>query len=139
VRPWRAPRRPRPPSARRPGAELRGGGHRQFGRGLLLTAAPTGLTRVGALALGLLLAAFRIVPIWPLRAFGAVYVGLIRNLPLLVLLVLFVFGLPEVGLLHSLFPTVAVAMAVYWAAFVCEIVRSGSSPSRPAKPTRVAR
>jgi glutamate transport system permease protein len=42
-----------------------------------------------------------------------------------VLLVLFVFGLPDVGLLTGLFTTAAVAMALYAGAIVCETVRSG--------------
>jgi glutamate transport system permease protein len=54
-----------------------------------------------------------------------VYVLVFRNVPLLVLLVLFVFGLPYIGLLYPLFATTTAAMALYWAAFVCETVRSG--------------
>jgi glutamate transport system permease protein len=49
----------------------------------------------------------------------------IRNLPLLVLLVLFVFGLPEIGVLYGLVPTVITAMALYGGAYVAEVVRSG--------------
>jgi glutamate transport system permease protein len=54
-----------------------------------------------------------------------VYVTVFRNIPLLVLLVLFVFGLPYAGLLYPLFATVTAAMVLYWAAFVCETIRSG--------------
>lgn len=98
---------------------------RQLGHGLLLTLAMTALAFAGALLLGVLLAVCRIGPVPPLRLAGAAYVGLFRNTPLLVLLVLFVFGLPEVGLLYPLFATVTLTMALYWAAFVCEVVRSG--------------
>ncbi|MCC9311482.1 amino acid ABC transporter permease [Kitasatospora sp. RB6PN24] len=97
----------------------------QLGRGLLLTVEMTALAFAGALVLGVLLAVCRISPVPPLRLAGAAYVTAFRNIPLLVLLVLFVFGLPEVGLLYPLFATVALTMALYWAAFVCEVVRSG--------------
>ncbi len=83
------------------------------------------LTYTGALALGIVLAICRISPIPPLRAAGAAYVTVLRNVPLLVLLVLFTFGLPNVGLLVPLYYNAALAMALYWAAFVCETVRSG--------------
>lgn len=99
-------------------------------QGALATLALTGLSFAGALLFGTLLAVFRISMIGPLRAFGAAYVVVIRNIPLLVLLVLFTFGLPEVGVIFGsgqgpLFWTVAVAMALYGAAFVAEVVRSG--------------
>ncbi|KPI09168.1 polar amino acid ABC transporter, inner membrane subunit [Actinobacteria bacterium OK074] len=97
----------------------------QLGHGLLLTLAMAALSFAGAVAVGLVVAVLRICPVGPLRAFGAAYVGVFRNVPLLVLLVLFVFGLPDVGLLYPLFATVTTAMALYWAAFVCEVVRSG--------------
>ncbi|WP_232246741.1 amino acid ABC transporter permease [Kitasatospora mediocidica] len=97
----------------------------QLGHGLLLTLAMTALAFTGALLLGVLLALCRISPVPPLRAVGTAYVTLFRNVPLLVLLVLFVFGLPDVGLLFSLFLTVTATMALYWAAFVCEVLRAG--------------
>jgi len=61
---------------------------------------PTSLT--GGL-LGTVLAVFRVSPIPPLRVAGAVYVEVLRNMPLRSLLVLFVFGLPDIGLTFSLF------------------------------------
>jgi glutamate transport system permease protein len=83
------------------------------------------LTYAGALVLGVLLAICRVGPVSPLRAAATIYVTVFRNVPLLVLLVLFTFGLPNVGLLVPLFYNAALAMALYWAAFVCEVVRSG--------------
>jgi glutamate transport system permease protein len=97
----------------------------QLGQGLLVTLEMTALAFAGALVLGVLLAVCRISPVPVLRLVGAAYVTAFRNIPLLVLLVLFVFGMPEVGLLYPLFTTVALTMALYWAAFVCEVVRSG--------------
>jgi glutamate transport system permease protein len=52
-------------------------------------------------------------------------VQLFLNVPLLALLVLFVFALPDVGLLMPLTTTVVVVLVVYEAAYVAEAVRSG--------------
>jgi len=71
--------------------------------GLLVTVELTVLGYLGALVLGTVLAVFRVGPITPLRVVGTVYVEFFRNIPLLTLLILFVFGLPDVGLTVSLF------------------------------------
>lgn len=97
----------------------------ELARGLLTTLELTALAYAGALVVGTLVAVCRVSPIVPLRVFGWLYVEAFRNVPLLVLLVLFVFGLPDVGLLTGLFTTAAVAMALYAGAIVCETVRSG--------------
>lgn len=97
----------------------------ELARGLLTTLELTALAFAGALVVGTLVAVCRVSPIVPLRVFGWLYVEAFRNVPLLVLLVLFVFGLPDVGLLTGLFTTAAVAMALYAGAIVCETVRSG--------------
>ena len=93
--------------------------------GLLVTLELTVLGFVGALLLGTVLAVFRVSPIAPLRWVGAVYVEVLRNMPLLTLLILVVFGLPDVGLTFSLFTSAAACMAAFAAAFVCEAVRGG--------------
>jgi glutamate transport system permease protein len=80
---------------------------------------------VGAVILGTLLAVFRVVPVTPLRVVGAVYVEFFRNIPLLALLVLVIFGLPDVGVTYSLFVSAAICLALSGAAFVCEAMRSG--------------
>jgi glutamate transport system permease protein len=97
----------------------------QLAHGLVATVELTVLAAVGALVLGVVLAICRVSPVPPLRALGTAYVTVLRNIPLLVLLVLFVFGLPEVGLVSGLFNTVVVGMVLYWATFVCEVIRSG--------------
>jgi glutamate transport system permease protein len=93
--------------------------------GLLVTLELTALGFAGALLLGTVLAVFRVSPIPPLRVAGTVYVEVLRNMPLLSLLVLFVFGLPDIGLTFSLFTSAAVCLAAFGAAFVCEAVRGG--------------
>jgi glutamate transport system permease protein len=92
-----------------------------FGVTLELTA----LGFSGAVVLGTLLAIFRVVPVLPLRVFGAVYVEFFRNIPLLALIVLVVFGLPDVGVTYSLFTSAAICLALSGAAFVCEAMRAG--------------
>lgn len=93
--------------------------------GFLNTVALTLLSFAGALVVGLVVAVLRIVPVPLLRGVGAVYVEVWRNIPLLAWLVLFVFGLPEVGVKMPLFWTACVAIALYEAAFVAEALRSG--------------
>jgi glutamate transport system permease protein len=93
--------------------------------GFAVTLELTVLGYLGALVLGTLLAMFRVSPIVPLRVVGAVYVEFFRNIPLLSLLVLFVFGLPDVGVTVPLFGSAAICLALASAAFVCEAVRGG--------------
>ncbi|MGN6522755.1 MAG: amino acid ABC transporter permease [Actinomycetes bacterium] len=94
-------------------------------RGLVVTIELAVVGFVGALVLGTIVAIFRVSPVPPLRAAGAAWVGVLRNVPLLVLLVLFVFGLPEIGIRYDLTWTAATCLALYASAFVCETVRSG--------------
>ena len=93
--------------------------------GLLVTLELTVLGFIGALLLGTVLAVFRVSPVAPLRWVGAVYVEVLRNMPLLTLLILVVFGLPDLGITFSLFTSAALCMAAFGAAFVCEAVRGG--------------
>lgn len=78
-----------------------------------------------ALVIGIVLAVFRVSPLLPLRGFGTAYVEVLRNTPLLVLLLLIFFGLPEVGVQFGLMSSAIIGLGVYEAAFVCEVVRSG--------------
>ena len=80
---------------------------------------------LGAFAIGLLIASFRVSPVPPLRWFGATYVELVRNCPLTVLFFLFWFGLPNAGVQFPRFPSAVIVLAVYTGAFVAEAIRSG--------------
>lgn len=93
--------------------------------GYLVTLELTALGFLGALVLGTVLAICRVGPITPLRVIGSVYVEIFRNIPLLALLILFVFGLPDVGLTYSFFVSTAICLALSGAAFVCKAMRSG--------------
>ena len=94
-------------------------------QGLWVTLALTVLGFAGALVLGTVVAICRVSPVTPLRALGTAYVEFFRNIPLLSLLILVVFGLPDVGLLLPLFWAGALSLVLSSAAFVCETVHSG--------------
>lgn len=103
------------------------------------------LAGIIALVVGFLLAAMRVSPVPLGRAFGTTYVYLVRNTPLLLLMFLFAFGLPEIGIrpevnlnswlgletrqdllvFNVFFMFATFALGLYTAAFVCEAVRSG--------------
>ncbi len=83
------------------------------------------LAAVGSVALGTVIAAFRVSPVAPLRFFGTAYVTVVRNCPLTIVLFFFAFGLPEIGINRSFYTFALVALVVYTAAFVCEALRSG--------------
>jgi glutamate transport system permease protein len=91
-----------------------------------------------ALVVGSLLAALRVSPVPLARGIGTVYVYTVRNTPLLAIMILFAFGLPnldirpEVSLgaadvlnFNVFFVFATAALGLYTAAFVCEAVRSG--------------
>jgi len=78
-----------------------------------------------ALALGLVVALFRVSPLGPLRWIGSAYVEFIRNVPLLAHLFFWVYGLPFVGILLPEFVAAFGGLGVYTAAFVAEAMRAG--------------
>ena len=94
-------------------------------QGLLTTLWMAALAAVGALVLGVVVTAMRVSPIPVLRGVAFAYVQLFLNIPLLALLVLFVFALPDAGLLMPLPMTAVVVLVIYEAAYVAEAVRSG--------------
>lgn len=79
-----------------------------------------------ALLAGLLLAAFRVSPLRPLRASAAVYVEVLRNTPLTLVFFGLVFVAPRFGIITPLgFWTAVICLSAYTAAFVSEAIRSG--------------
>lgn len=110
----------------------------QIQRAWLITIRMVVMAGIGALVLGSILAAMRVAPVRAARTLGTAYVYIVRNTPLLVIMLLFAFGFPQLGIVprfsfgdHYLlqfnnfiiFTTSALAM--YTAAFVCEALRSG--------------
>ncbi|MCU1524747.1 MAG: amino acid transporter permease [Microbacteriaceae bacterium] len=80
---------------------------------------------VGSIVIGVLVTVARVSPIPLLRWVAFAYVQFFINVPLLALLVLAVFALPDAGIIAPLEPTAIVVLAVYEAAYVAEAVRSG--------------
>lgn len=96
-----------------------------IGAGLLTTALLTVVGFTAALIIGSFVAMCRVSPVPPLRAAGTVYVEFFRSIPLLALLILFVFGLPDIGITFSLFWCAAIGLSLAAGAFVCESIRAG--------------
>lgn len=96
------------------------------------------ISGVLSLVLGTVLAAMRVGPVAVLRRAVAVYVALVRNTPLLVVLIFFRIAGPKIGLnfnfvdivigeirFNNLFAACVAGLTVYTSAFVCEAVRAG--------------
>jgi glutamate transport system permease protein len=96
-----------------------------FGSGFRLTLELTLASFAVALAIGLVVASMRVSPVAPLRAAGTAYVETIRNIPLLVLLYLFFFGFPKIGIQYPPFPSAVIVIGAYTGSFVAEAIRSG--------------
>ncbi|RLV57041.1 amino acid ABC transporter permease [Aeromicrobium phragmitis] len=94
---------------------------RGFGETLRLLGASGAL----ALVLGTLVALARVSPVPILRGVGTFYVTIFRNTPLLVLILIAYYGLPEIGIDFGFFINISLAMGTYTAAFVAEAIRSG--------------
>lgn len=92
-----------------------------FGKTLQLLAASGAL----AMVVGTLVAVARVSPVPVLRGVGAGYVTIFRNTPLLVLILLTYYGLPEIGIDFGFFIMITLAMGLYTASFVTEAIRSG--------------
>ncbi|MGM0881592.1 MAG: amino acid ABC transporter permease [Bacillota bacterium] len=80
---------------------------------------------IGSFALGTLIAIFRISSIKALRWAGTVYVEFIRNIPLLLVVFVFFYGLPSLGITLSGFACGTIGLTVYTASFIAEAIRAG--------------
>ncbi len=85
-----------------------------------------------AFVLGTILVAMRVSPVAIMRLTGTAYVNVVRNTPLLLILFIFSFGLPDVGFNYQVnnyfdffFIAATGGLGLYTAAFVCEALRSG--------------
>ena len=85
-----------------------------------------------ALVLGTILAAMRVSPIGLLRGAGGLYVNVVRNTPLLLILLLFRDAFPDLGFTPEInnefnffFIAATLGLGLYTASFVCEVIRSG--------------
>jgi glutamate transport system permease protein len=97
-----------------------------FRDGFITTVELFALSAVTSLIFGTVLATLRVSPVPVFRAAGTLYVTLVRNTPLTLLFLFWVFAYPYlevVGL--SYFTSAVVALTVYTSAFICEVIRSG--------------
>ena len=97
----------------------------EYASGLWVTIQLTLLSFALALVIGTLVAVMRVSPVPPARTAGAFYVETVRNTPVAVLLALFVFALPKVGIRYSLFASSVIVLSAYTGAFISEALRSG--------------
>ncbi len=97
---------------------------------------------IGSLLLGSLLVTLRVGPIGVMRRTAATYVILVRNTPLLLILLFFSIAAPKIGInfqfveiiistgwgdvrMTNAFAGAVVGLTLYTASFVCEALRSG--------------
>ena len=78
-----------------------------------------------ALVLGTLIGAMRVSPIPVARAFGTLYVNIIRNTPLTLVFIFTAFVLPMLGARMPYLILAFIALTYYTSPFVAEALRSG--------------
>jgi putative glutamine transport system permease protein len=78
-----------------------------------------------SLPLGAAVGIARTTPVAALRIAGTAYVEFLRNVPPLILLFFFFFGLPGVGITIEGFTCGVLALTLYTSAFVAEAIRAG--------------
>ncbi|ANW17414.1 amino acid ABC transporter permease [Streptomyces clavuligerus] len=96
-----------------------------YAEGFLGTVELTFFSSLLALALGFLMAGFRVAPVGALRAIGTVWVTVLRNTPLTLLFFAVLLGLPRFGLVLPFTVFAVLALGCYTSAFICEALRSG--------------
>jgi len=93
--------------------------------GFLNTIYSSIMALIGSFVLGTVIAIFRISSIKPLRWAGAIYVEFIRNIPLLLVVFIFFYGLPSLGITLSGFVCGTLGLTLYTASFIAEVIRAG--------------
>jgi polar amino acid transport system permease protein len=94
-------------------------------KGLVVTIELAVVSEVFILVLGLIIALIRISRIKAFRFFAAVYIDVIRGMPLILQIVVIYFGLGYLGLNLSRFMAGVLALTVCYAAYEAEIFRAG--------------
>ena len=97
----------------------------EFLRGFGTTVQLVVVSFVIAMAVGTLVAAFRVAPNPWLQWLGGLYVECFRNIPLLVLIFIAYPGLRRAGVEISAFAAGVASLGLYTAAYVAEALRSG--------------
>jgi putative glutamine transport system permease protein len=93
--------------------------------GLLISIEVSLVAFVFSFAIGVIVATMRVTPIRAVSAAGTAYVEFIRNVPLLVEIFFFFFGLPSIGIRLDGFWSGVCGLSIYTGAFFAEAIRSG--------------
>ena len=92
-----------------------------------------------ALVVGVIIVSFRVSPVPPLVKFATWFVSVFRNIPLLVICFLALFGLGDLNLVFDYFPTAAVALGLdYWVGLPGREVARCARLVPPAPPSSAA-
>ncbi|WP_417842461.1 amino acid ABC transporter permease [Thalassospira sp.] len=96
-----------------------------FWDGFLVTASVSALSIAGSFLIGVIVA-FGAVSRRPfLRKAARGYIGLFRNIPFIVQVFFFYFGLPEIGVYIDAFTTGTMALSIAVGAYAADVLRSG--------------
>jgi polar amino acid transport system permease protein/putative glutamine transport system permease protein len=94
-------------------------------QGALLTVEVCVLALIGAVVVGTAIAVMRASSSALLRGTSAAYVDIFRNIPFIVQLFFFYYGLPEIGIYVNAFITGVIALSIAGGAFASDIIRAG--------------
>ncbi|MFC5466221.1 amino acid ABC transporter permease [Lederbergia graminis] len=95
-----------------------------FLQGFLNTLKISVLGLVFSFILGVIIAVMRIAPVKVLNIFGTCYVEFIRNIPLIIIIFFFYFGLSSYIDLNG-FEAGTIGLSIYTSSFIAEAVRAG--------------
>lgn len=96
-----------------------------YWNGFLTTLLLLVLSGLGAFIVGVIIATMRISPVPALRVFATVYTEVLRNIPLLLVLMFTALVLPILGVGLDYFPLAVIGLIAYTSPFVAEAIRSG--------------
>ncbi len=96
-----------------------------IGKGFIVTCELAILVVISGIAMGFILAMVRAYRILPVNLIIVGFVDVLRSLPPLVLVLLFYFGLPNIGVVLSGFVVLWLVLAAVLAAFAEEIIWAG--------------
>lgn len=83
------------------------------------------LALIGAVLVGTAIAVMRASAFPALKTLATVYVDIFRNIPFIVQLFFFYYGLPELGIYVDAFITGVIALSIAGGAFASDIIRAG--------------
>jgi putative glutamine transport system permease protein len=83
------------------------------------------LALIGSFILGILLAMMRLSTFRILQAISTAYIEFVRNIPLLLIVLLFFLGFPSLGVPLDGFKAGTIGLTVYTASFIAEVLRAG--------------